>query len=362
MNWLNQILEHYPNLRYVFLLVTFAATFIVLIVVYNFISKKLQRRAEKTQSPIDDFIIKLFKLPAIWLIFSLLLNIFSTYLKEDAGFFITLQKISQILLILSIGWFLIQLVRAGFRYFQNKLNLQDPDNLEARKRLTQLNMIEKITLIIIAVIFVAIALMSIESLHSIGVSILTSAGVIGIIVGLAAQRSVGQVLSGVQIAFTQPVRLDDVVIVEGEWGRIEEINITYAVVRIWDERRLVVPIDYFLQNPVQNWTRRSSEIMGTVFLYVSYDLPIDPLRKKLKSIVEGNPNWDGRVQNIQVTDSKEWYKEVRILVSSADSSKNWDLRVEVREKMIDFINEKFPGSFAKLNIKPTSSEKIITGE
>ena len=362
MNWLNQIFEHYPNLRYVFLLVTFAATFIVLIVVYNFISKKLQRRAEKTQRPIDDFIIKLFKLPAIWLIFSLLLNIFSTYLKEDAGFFITLQKISQILLILSIGWFLIQLVRAGFRYFQNKLNLQDPDNLEARKRLTQLNMIEKITLIIIAVIFVAIALMSIESLHSIGVSILTSAGVIGIVVGLAAQRSVGQVLSGVQIAFTQPVRLEDVVIVEGEWGRIEEINITYAVVRIWDERRLVVPIDYFLQNPVQNWTRHSSEIMGTVFLYVSYDLPIDPLRKKLKSIVEGNPNWDGRVQNIQVTDSKEWYKEVRLLVSSADSSKNWDLRVEVREKMIDFINEKFPGSFAKLNIEPTPSEKIITGE
>ena len=362
MNWLNQILEHYTNLRYVFLLVTFAATFIVLIVVYNFISKKLQRRAEKTQSPIDDFIIKLFKLPAIWLIFSLLLNIFSTYLKEDAGFFITLQKISQILLKLSIGWFLIQFVRAGFRYFQNKLNLQDPDNLEARKRLTQLNMIEKITLIIIAVIFVAIALMSIESLHSIGVSILTSAGVIGIVVGLAAQRSVGQVLSGVQIAFTQPIRIDDVVIVEGEWGRIEEINITYAVVRIWDERRLVVPIDYFLQNPVQNWTRHSSEIMGTVFLYVSYDLPIDPLRKKLKSIVEGNPNWDGRVQNIQVTDSKEWYKEVRLLVSSADSSKNWDLRVEVREKMIDFINEKFPGSFAKLNIEPTPSEKIITGE
>jgi small-conductance mechanosensitive channel len=362
MNWLNQIFEHYPNLRYAFLLLAFAVIFVILFLIYNFISKKLQRRAEKTQSPIDDFIIKLFKLPAIWLIFSLLLNIFSTYLKEDAGFFITLQKISQILLILSIGWFLIQLVRAGFRYFQNKLNLQDPDNLEARKRLTQLNMIEKITLIIIAVIFVAIALMSIESLHSIGVSILTSAGVIGIIVGLAAQRSVGQVLSGVQIAFTQPIRIDDVVIVEGEWGRIEEINITYAVVRIWDERRLVVPVDYFLQNPVQNWTRHSSEIMGTVFLYVSYDLPIDPLRKKLKSIVEGNPNWDGRVQNIQVTDSKEWYKEVRILVSSADSSKNWDLRVEVREKMIDFINEKFPGSFAKLNIEPTPSEKIITGE
>ncbi len=361
MNWINQLSEHSPNLWYVFLLTLFAAIFLVLVVIYNFISKKLRQRAEKTQSPIDDFIIKLFKLPAIWLIFSILLNIFSSYLKEDVGFFSTLRKMSQILLILSIGWLLIQAVRAGFRYFQNKLNLQDPDNLNARKRLTQLNMIEKITLIIIGVIFTAIALMSIESLHSIGVSVLTSAGVIGVIVGLAAQRSVGQVLSGIQIAFTQPIRIDDVVIVEGEWGRIEEINITYVVVRIWDERRLIVPIDYFLQNPIQNWTRNSADIMGTVFLYTSYDLPLDPLRKKLKTIVEENPNWDGRVQNIQVTDSKEWYKEIRILVSGSDSSKNWDLRVEIREKMIDFINEKFPGSFAKLNIEPSPSAKAIKG-
>lgn len=362
MNWIHQFFERYPNLRYVFLLVTFAVIFVILVLIYNYISKKLQRKAQKTHSPIDDFIIRLFKLPAIWLIFSILLSIFSSYLEDDAEFFVTLQKISHILLILTIGWLLIQTVRAGFRYFRNKFNLEDPNNLEARKRLTQLSMIEKITLIAIAVIFVAIALMSIESLRSIGVSVLTSAGVIGIIVGLAAQRSVGQVLSGVQIAFTQPIRLDDVVIVEGEWGRIEEINITYVVVKIWDERRLIVPIDYFLSNPIQNWTRNSSNIMGTVYLYTSYDLPLDPLREKLKTIVEENPNWDGRVQNIQVTGCKEWYKEVRILVSSSDSSKNWDLRVEIREKMIDFINEKFPGSFAKLNIEPTPSVKVIKGE
>lgn len=362
MNWTQQIFEHYPNLRYAFLLLAFAVIFVVLVLIYNSISRKIQRKAQKSRSPIDDFIIRLFKLPAIWLIFSILLSIFSSYLKDDADFFGTLQKISHILLILTIGWLLIQTVRAGFRYFRNKLNLEDPNNLEARKKLTQLSMIEKITLITITVIFVAIALMSIESLRSIGVSVLTSAGVIGIIVGLAAQRSVGQVLSGVQIAFTQPIRLDDVVIVEGEWGRIEEINITYVVVKIWDERRLIVPIDYFLQKPIQNWTRNHSNIMGTVFLYVAYDLPIDPLREKLKTIVEGNPNWDGRVQNIQVTGSKEWYKEIRILVSSSDSSKNWDLRVEIREKMIDFINEKFPGSFAKLNIKSIPQEKIVTDE
>ena len=164
-------------------------------------------------------------------------------------------------------------------------------------------------------------------------------------------------LSCIQIAITQPIRIDDVVIVENEWGHIEEINITYVVVKIWDERRLIVPIDYFLQNPIQNWTKNSSDIMGTVFLYVAYELPMEPLRNQLKTIVEQNPDWDKRVQNIQVTDSKQWYKEIRILVSSTDSSKNWNLRVDVREKMIDFINEKYPGSFAKITTQPPLSTK-----
>jgi len=212
-----------------------------------------------------------------------------------------------------------------------------------------MSMLERIAVIIIAFIFISIALMTIDSVRQLGVSLLASAGVAGIIVGFAAQRSFGQIFSGIQIAFTQPIRLDDVVVIEGEWGRIEEINITYAVVKIWDERRLIVPIDYFLNKPIQNWTRTGSNILGTVMLYVSYDLPVEPLRKELSRLLKDNPKWDGRVQNIQVTDSKEWYKEVRVLVSSADSSKNWDLRVELREKLIDFINTNYPGSFAKIN-------------
>ncbi len=209
-------------------------------------------------------------------------------------------------------------------------------------------MIERIAVIVVAFIFVSIALMTFESVRQLGVSLLASAGVAGIILGFAAQRSFGQVFSGIQIAFTQPIRLDDVVVIEGEWGRIEEINITYAVVKIWDERRLIVPIDYFLNNPIQNWTRNSSNILGTAMLYVSYDLPVEPLRQELARLVSDNSNWDGRVQNIQVIDSKEWYKVLRVLVSSSNSSSNWDLRVEVREKLIDFINTYYPGSFAKI--------------
>ncbi len=336
------------SVRYFFIALIFIALFIVLVSIFNFIIRKWRKKARESKSMIDDFIVRLFRVPGIWIIFAVLLHLFSSFLKEDETTFATFEKTSRIMLILTIGWLLIQVVRGLFHYWQKRFDITNPNNLEARKRLTQMSMIERIVIITIAFIFVAIALMTIESVRQLGVSLLASAGVAGIIIGFAAQRSFGQVFSGIQIAFTQPIRLDDVVVIEGEWGRIEEINITYAVVKIWDERRLIVPIDYFLNTPIQNWTRSNSDILGTVFLYVSYDLPLDPLREELARIVKDDPHWDGRVQNIQVTDSKEWYKEIRVLVSSVDSSKNWELRVAVREKLIDYINEHYPGSFAKI--------------
>lgn len=335
--------------QHLFVLLIFIVLFVLLTLASNIIFKKLRNRALRSKSLIDDFIVRLFKVPSVWITFSILLNLFNSFLDKSSRIYGIMQKAGQILLILSIGWLVVQVVRAIFRYFQNKLDVNQPDNLIARRRLTQLNMIEKVLIVTAVIVFTGIALMSFETVKGLGMSLLASAGVLGIVVGLAAQRSVGQILSGVQIAITQPIRLDDVVVIEGEWGRIEEINITYAVVKIWDERRLIVPIDYFLNNPIQNWTRTSSNILGTVFLYVSYDLPLDPLREKLAAIVKSDPNWDGRVQNIQVTDSKQWYKEIRVLVSSENSSKNWDLRVSVREKLIDFINENYPGSFARIS-------------
>lgn len=335
--------------RYIFIALLFIVLFIVLVMIYNYIIKKWQLHTRKSKSPVDNFIIRIIRGSGIWVIFAVLLHIFSSYLKEDARTFAVFEQISRILLILTVGWLIIQVIRALFHFWQNKFDIANPHNLEARKRLTQMSMIERIAVIIVTFVFISIALMTIDSVRQLGVSLLASAGVAGIIVGFAAQRSFGQVFSGIQIAFTQPVRLDDVVVIEGEWGRIEEINITYAVVKIWDERRLIVPIDYFLNKPIQNWTRSTSNILGTAMLYVSYDLPVEPLRGELARLVKDNPNWDGRVQNIQVTDSKEWYKELRVLVSSSDSSKNWDLRVEIREKLIDFINTNYPGSFAKIH-------------
>ena len=145
----------------------------------------------------------------------------------------------------------------------------------------------------------------------------------------------------------------------------EEITLTYVVVRIWDQRRLILPSGYFLEQPFQNWTRSEASIMGTIFLYVSYELPVKPLREHLSLILKGNPDWDGRVQNIQVTASKEWHKEIRVLLSSSDASKNWDLRVNIREQLIDFINREYPGSFSKIETKLSGSQLFqakVTGE
>lgn len=238
-----------------------------------------------------------------------------------------------------------------FYRLQSKQDISKEDNLNARSNLTKMKIFEKIIVSIISLISVGVCLMTIDSVKSIGVSLLTSAGIAGIIVGFAAQKSIATVLAGIQIAITQPIRLDDVVIVEGEWGRIEEITLTYVVVKIWDERRLVLPIIYFLEKPFQNWTRNTSQILGTIFLYVDYSLPVDDLRKQLQLYVKDNPRWDGRVANIQVTDAKQNYKELRVLLSGRDSSLNWDLRVEIREKLLDYINANYPDSFVKIRLE-----------
>jgi small-conductance mechanosensitive channel len=172
--------------------------------------------------------------------------------------------------------------------------------------------------------------------------LLASAGIAGIIIGFAAQQSLSMFLAGIQIAFTQPIRIDDVVIVENEWGRIEEITLTYVVIRIWDQRRLIVPINYFINKPFQNWSRTTTEIMGTVFIYVDYGFPVDAMREELTRILKELNEWDGKVNVLQVTDAREHTLELRALVSSSNSSLSWDLRVEVREKLIAFVQQKYP--------------------
>jgi small-conductance mechanosensitive channel len=208
--------------------------------------------------------------------------------------------------------------------------------------------LKKVAQTVIAIFALASMLMVFESVRQFGASILASAGIAGIVVGLAAQRSIATLLAGFQIALTQPIRVDDVVIVENEWGRIEDITLTYVVVRVWDLRRLIVPITYFIEQPFQNWTRASAEILGTVFLHVDYSVPVDALRDELTRILRASPLWDGNVNVLQVTGAKEHTLEVRALASAADASKAWDLRCDVREKLVRFVQERYPDSLPKL--------------
>lgn len=331
---------------------SFLALLGIVFITYRMLFRFLRKKAGRTRGKADDFILNLFRIPILWLVFWVLLKIFTRFFLQELNFYAYLQHTNTILLIFSFAWIAIQSIKAGAAYMQGKLDIGIPDNLAARKNLTQIKVFKAILNSAIVLVALAASLMTFEQARSIGISILTSAGIAGIIIGFAAQKSIGLILSGIQLAITQPVRLDDVVIVEGEWGRIEEITLTYVVVRIWDERRMILPVSYFLEKPFQNWTRTGSEIMGTIFLYVDYNFPVTELRKSLPEMVENDKNWDHRVLNLQVTDSKENYMEIRILVSSSDASKNWDLRTALREKLISHISVNYPWAFPKIRLVP----------
>tara|TARA_B100000929_G_scaffold287706_1_gene274863 strand:- start:894 stop:1940 length:1047 start_codon:yes stop_codon:yes gene_type:complete len=253
-------------------------------------------------------------------------------------------------IVLSIAWFLIILFRVVKKRMLRKYDIGSENNLKARKVYTQYMILENIVIFIIVILSVGIALMSFESIRSIGISVLTSAGIAGIIIGLAAQKAIATLLAGIQIAITQPIRLDDVVIVEGEWGWIEEINLTYVVVRIWDKRRLVVPTTYFIEKTFQNWTRTSADILGTVFIYADYGLSFEAIRKEQTRLLNNTKLWDGKVDVLQVTNATEKSMELRVLVSAKDSPTSWDLRVYLREKLLEFIQKNYPDHLPKTRV------------
>jgi len=255
-------------------------------------------------------------------------------------------KSSTLLFIFAFTWLIISVIKIIKHQITGKYDIGASDNLKARKVTTQFNILERIVIFIIVVLAMGIALMSFESIREIGVSIFASAGVAGIIIGLSAQKMIGTILAGIQIAIAQPIKIDDVVIVEGEWGRIEKIMLTYVVINIWDKRRLIVPTTYFIEKPFQNWTKTSSDILGTVFLYTDYNVPFDALREELTRILNSTDLWDEKVNVLQVTDSKPNHVEIRALMSAKDSPTAWDLRVFVREKLILFLQQNHPESLA----------------
>jgi small-conductance mechanosensitive channel len=261
--------------------------------------------------------------------------------------FEVLRRFVEFTLILTFAWGLIKALDVAQDMVQLRYQLGSPDNLRVRKLFTQLQFLKKLTASLVAFVAVGLVLMSFETVRRLGTGLLTSAGIASVIVGFAAQRSISNLLAGFQIAFTQPIRIDDVLVVEGEWGRVEEITFTYVVLSIWDERRLVLPLNYFIEKPFQNWTRTSARLTGAVFLQTDYTVPIDALRAELRRLLEASPLWDQRVCVLQVTDSKERTLELRALVSAANASALWDLRCLVREGLVAFLQREFPASLPR---------------
>jgi small-conductance mechanosensitive channel len=319
-----------------------AALFWFIFRMIRVVEASLRQWTAKTESKWDDVIVLLI-VRALKLIVPLagVILVVPT-LDLPAASHELFKQAASLALIGAVGFILYQLANAVEEAVLKQFRIDVKDNLEARKVYTQVKVLKKIAVVVIVLFTAASMLMVFDSVRQLGTSLLASAGVAGIIVGFAAQRSIATVLAGFQIALTQPIRLDDVVIVEGEWGRIEEITLTYVVVLIWDRRRLIVPINYFIEKPFQNWTRASADLLGSVFLYLDYTLPLKALRDELDRLLEHSARWDRKVKVIQVTDAKPNGMEVRVLVSAGDASTAWDLRCELREKLIEFVQQNYP--------------------
>ena len=260
-----------------------------------------------------------------------------------------------LLVIVFLTWVVVQILYSVRDRMFLRVDKDVVHDMSMRAARTKLNILLKIAVFAVVVIGISVALMTFPTIHEIGVSILASAGIAGVIVGFAAQKSLGNLFAGIQIALTQPIRIDDVVVVDNEMGNIEEISLTYVVVRLWDKRRLVVPITYFVEKVFQNWTLLYFELIGSVILHVDYITPVDKMRVALDDILANTLLWDGKTKQLAVIEAKEQSIELRILVSAKDSTTLWDLRCYVREEMIAFLQKNYPDCLPKKRLTVNKS-------
>jgi small-conductance mechanosensitive channel len=277
---------------------------------------------------------------------------------------VTVDWLDRFLLIGAIGlfgWAAITALQIAADLYLRQFRLDVEDNLLARKHVTQVRVLLRSADVLVVIIAIGAALMTFEPVRQYGVSLFASAGVAGIVAGLAARPVLSNLFAGVQLAMTQPIRIDDAVIVEGEWGTIEEITSTYVVVRLWDWRRMIVPLSYFIEKPFQNWTRVGSALIGSALLYVDYRAPVGAIRDKLAEIVKNSKNWDGNVVKLQVTDAREGTIELRCLMSARSAGQAFDLRCEVREQLINFLQEHHPEALPRQRSEVAVSDALTAG-
>lgn len=301
-----------------------------------------RRLAARTPDSIDDAALALAKRPLRWIAAAIALAASRRFLDLPSWANELWGLAAGFIVPGLIGWLLITIVRVYARAVEIRYDIAVEDNLRARRRRTRTTILSRIGVIAIALITIALMLLSIPSIRSIGITLMASAGLAGLAVGAAAQPALKNLIAGVQLAFTEPIRIDDVLIIEGEWGRVEEIRLTYVVVALWDERRLVVPVSRFLEMPFQNWTRNTSQLLGSAFFWLDPTADIPRLRAHYEQVVRANPRWDGRAFILQVTDTKPDAIEVRVLATAKNAATAFDLRCDLREAMLAFIRDEMP--------------------
>src|SRR5438309_7785691 len=312
------------------------------------VEKRMNLWAERTNSLLGKVIVPILGHTLRLLVPLLGIILLLPLLKLPKNWIWVTQKAFGIFLIVALSVLIVRGVNAVQLALLSRHRMDAEDNLFARRIYTQVSVIRKIIVTAVVIIATGSVLMLFDPVRQFGTSILASAGIAGVVLGFAAQKTLGNVLAGIQIALTQPLLIDDIVVVEGVFGHDEDITLTYVTVRTWDLRRLVLPITYFIEKPFQNWSRVSTELLGTVILYLDYQVPLGEVRKELKRLVENNPKWDRRVCGLQVTDTTQNTIEVRALVSSTDPGKGFDLRCEVREGLIEFLRRDYPESLPRV--------------
>lgn len=298
-----------------------AGAIVLALIVHFLVFLLIKRFAGRTSSVVNDSLVRHSEGPTRWIfpLIAILLAVPLLPLRPES--LKPLQHALGLGVIASVAWVVILLVDVFADAISVKYAIDVADNLAARQIQTQAQVLRRILVVVIILLTLGIMLMTFPAIRTLGTSLLASAGLAGLVLGMAMRPTLASLIAGIQIALTQPIRIEDVVIIEGEWGWIEEIRTTYVVVRIWDLRRLVVPLSYFIEKPFQNWTRLTANLLGTVFVYVDYSISTDEVRQELHRILESSGMWDGKVWGLQVTDAKEHTLELRALMSAPDGSK-----------------------------------------
>jgi small-conductance mechanosensitive channel len=339
-------------------LIALAVAVVIANLVHIALVALLNRLAKRTASRSDDVVVARIIRPMRWILIAIALSSAERAVTIDGWAQAAWEQAAGFIVPALIGWLAIAITQAFNDVAIVRHDISVADNLAARRKRTRLAILTRIAIFAVLFVTICMMLLSIPGVRSVGVTLMASAGLAGLAVGAAAQPALKNLIAGIQLAFTEPIRIDDVVILDGEWGRIEDIWLTYVVVKIWDERRLIVPVSKFLEDSFQNWTRSSAQLLGTSFFHVDPCADVARLRAKLREIVKDNPNWDGRVVGLQVTDLTADTMELRALTSSADAGKSFDLRCDVREALMAYIASEMPEAIPRrrLDLQQTAGE------